>query len=156
MEESKRITGHAKTQTGHGRRKTSRPHRARLSLLLEASAQVECTQDCLARGQFGAQLNLEIDGGDELVSNIKKSGMNILAMAIGVLALGAMAIWQFYLFATFKGSQGIEDPQGGTHHFWWGLGAALLACIIGFFVFSVFLRYDKDNELHITSGASAH
>jgi UDP-N-acetylmuramyl pentapeptide phosphotransferase/UDP-N-acetylglucosamine-1-phosphate transferase len=89
------------------------------------------------------------------MSNIRKSGMNILAMVVGVIALAAMAIWQFYSFATFKDSQGIGDPQGGAHHFWWGLGAALVACIIGFFLFSVFLRYDRDNELHITSSASA-
>lgn len=82
---------------------------------------------------------------------IRKSGTNVLAMVVGMLALAAMAIWQFYSFATFKNSQGLGDPQGGAHHFWWGLGAALFACIIGFFVFSVFLRYDKKNELHITS-----
>ena len=85
------------------------------------------------------------------MDNIKKSGVNVLAMAVGMIALGAAAIWQFYRFATFKDSEGIVDLQGGGHHFWWGLGAALLACIIGFFVFSIFLRYDKDKELHITS-----
>jgi hypothetical protein len=85
------------------------------------------------------------------MSNIKKSGMNILAMAVGVIALGAVAVWQFYSFATFKDSQGVVDVQGGGHHFWWGLVAALLACVIGFVVFSVFLRYDKEDELHITS-----
>jgi hypothetical protein len=85
------------------------------------------------------------------MSNIKKSGVNILAMAVGVIALGAAAVWQFYRFATFRDSEGVVDLQGGTHHFWWGLGAALLACLIGFFVFSVLLRYDKDDELHITS-----
>jgi hypothetical protein len=85
------------------------------------------------------------------MSRIRKSRTNILAMMIGMAALAAMAVWQFYLFAKFKDSQGAMDVQGGTHHFWWGLGAALLACIIGFFVFSVFLRYDKRNELHITS-----
>jgi hypothetical protein len=85
------------------------------------------------------------------MSHIKKSGTNILAMMVGVAALAAIAVWQFYLFAKFKDSQGVLDAQGGTHHFWWGLGAALLACVIGFFAFSIFLRYDKKNELHITS-----
>jgi hypothetical protein len=85
------------------------------------------------------------------MSYLRKSGANILAMMIGVVALAAMAVWQFYLFATFKDSEGALDVQGGTHHFWWGLGAALLACVMGFFVFSVFLRYDKKNEMHITS-----
>ena len=85
------------------------------------------------------------------MGHIKKSGTNILAMAVGVMALMAMAIWQFYQFATFKDSRGILDIQGGGYHFWWGLGSALLACVIGFLVFSIFLRYDKEKELHITS-----
>ena len=85
------------------------------------------------------------------MSRLKKSRANILAMVICLLALVAMAIWQFILFATFTDSQGFRDPQGGTPHFWWGLGATLLACVIGFFVFSAFVRYDKDTELHITS-----
>ena len=93
---------------------------------------------------------MKTDGGLKMSRN-RKSGTNILAMIVGVAALAAMAVWQFYLFATFKDSQGAVDVQGGTHHFWWGLGAGLLACVIGFFVFSVFLRYDKKNELHITS-----
>jgi hypothetical protein len=85
------------------------------------------------------------------MSQIRKSGTNILTMIVGVGALVAMAVWQFYMFATFKDSLGAVDVQGGTHHFWLGLGAALLACVIGFFFFSVFLRYDRKNELHITS-----
>ena len=85
------------------------------------------------------------------MSNIKKRGANILLMAVGAVALGALAIWQFYRFATFRDSQNVVDLQGGGHHFWLGLGAALLACLIGFFVFSVLLRYDRDDELHITS-----
>lgn len=85
------------------------------------------------------------------MSKSRKSGTNILAMIIGVAALAAVAIWQLYLFAAFKDSQGVVDVQGGGHHFWWGLGTALLACVIGFFIFSVFLRYDKKNELHIIS-----
>lgn len=86
-----------------------------------------------------------------LMGNIKKSGTNILPMIIGMAALGAMAIWQFYLFATFKDSQGVVDIQGGGDHFWWGLGAALLACAIGFLVFSIFLPYYKERELQINS-----
>ena len=85
------------------------------------------------------------------MNNIKKRGTNVLLMAVGAVALGATAIWQFYRFATYKDSEGVVDLQGGGYHFWLGLGAALLACLIGFFVFSVLLRYDKDDELHITS-----
>ncbi|MDQ3818974.1 MAG: hypothetical protein M3362_15040 [Acidobacteriota bacterium] len=85
------------------------------------------------------------------MNHIKKSRTKISALVICVLALLTVAIWQFFLFATFTDSQGFRDPQGGAHHFWWGLGATLLACVIGFFVFSAFVRYDKNKELHITS-----
>ena len=82
---------------------------------------------------------------------IKKSLTNILAAVVGVLALAAMAVWQFYLFVTFKDSQGLVAAPGGTHHLWWALGAALSACLAGLLMFSVFVRYDETNEMHITS-----
>ena len=85
------------------------------------------------------------------MSSIRKSPINVMAAVLGVLMIVAVAIWQFYLFATFKDAQGIVDVQGGTHHLWWAIGAALMACLAGIFVFSVFLRYDSDEELHITS-----
>jgi hypothetical protein len=85
------------------------------------------------------------------MSYIRKSLTNVLASVIGVMLIATIAIWQFYLFVTFKDAQGIMDVQGGTYHLWWAIGAALIACLSGFFVFSVFLRYDRDDELHITS-----
>lgn len=85
------------------------------------------------------------------MSYIKKSLTNVLAAVIVVIAIAAIAIWQFYLFVTFRDSQGVVDVQGGTHHLWWAIGAGLIACLASFLVFSVFLRYDKDNEMHITS-----
>ncbi len=78
------------------------------------------------------------------MSNIRKSQTNLATM-VGVVLLAAIAIWQFYLFATFK------DAQGGTSHLWWAIGAALIACVAGVFVFSGFVRYDEANEMHITS-----
>jgi hypothetical protein len=83
--------------------------------------------------------------------NIRKSLTNVLAAVIGVVAIAAIAIWQFYLFVTFKDSLGLVDVQGGTHHLWWAVGAALIACLAGFLMFSVFVRYDEANEMHITS-----
>ena len=83
--------------------------------------------------------------------NIRKSPINVLAAVIGLMSFAAIASWQFYLFVTFKDSQGLVDVQGGTHHLWWAVGAALIACLAGFVVFSVFVRYDKDDEIHITS-----
>ncbi|MDQ3688242.1 MAG: hypothetical protein M3430_21975 [Acidobacteriota bacterium] len=85
------------------------------------------------------------------MSNIRKSLATVLAAVTGVIALAAIAIRQFYLFVIFRDSQGIVDVQGGTHHLWWAIGVGLIACLASFLVFSVFLRYDKDNEMHITS-----
>jgi hypothetical protein len=83
--------------------------------------------------------------------SIRKSLSNVLSAVIGVTAIAAVALWQFYLFATFKTSHGVVDVQGGTIHLWWAIGAAMIACLAGVLVFSVFLRHDKDDELHITA-----
>jgi hypothetical protein len=82
---------------------------------------------------------------------IRKSLTNVLAAIFGVIAIATIAIWQFYLFATFTDSMGVVDMQGGILHLWLSIGIGLFACIAGFFLFSYFLRYDKENELHITS-----
>ena len=71
-------------------------------------------------------------------------------LVIGLTALGAIATWQFYLFATFKDANGAIDIQGGTLHLWLAIGIAVLVCVGGFFLFSKVLRYDKQNEMHIT------
>jgi hypothetical protein len=83
--------------------------------------------------------------------HIRKSLTNVLAAVTGMIAIVAVAVWQFYLFVTFRTSHGVVDVQGGTIHLWLAIGAVLLACLAGFLVFSVFLRYDKDNDLHITA-----
>jgi hypothetical protein len=66
-------------------------------------------------------------------------------------ALAAIAAWQFYLFAVFKDANGVVDAQGGTLHLWLAIGIAIIVCVAGFFLISNFLRYDKRNEMHITS-----
>ena len=81
---------------------------------------------------------------------IRKSLTNVLSAVLGVIAIAAVAVWQFYLFVTFRTSHGILDAQGGAIHLWLAIGAVFVACLAGFLVFSVFLRYDKDNEMHIT------
>jgi len=81
----------------------------------------------------------------------KKNGKQVLSAVIGVISIAAIAIWQFYLFVTFKNAQGVVDVQGGTYHLWWAIGLALVACIGSFLFFSVFLRYDRNDEMHITS-----
>jgi hypothetical protein len=83
--------------------------------------------------------------------HIRKSSTSVLTAAIGVIALVMIAVWQFYLFVGFKGSSSVANAPGGTLHLWLAIGITLIACIGGFFVFSVFLRHDRDDELHITS-----
>jgi len=80
--------------------------------------------------------------------HIRKSSTSVLTAVIGVIALVMIAFWQFYLFVVFKGSSSIANAPGGTRHLWLAIGITLIACI-GFFVFSVFLRHDRDDELHI-------
>lgn len=85
------------------------------------------------------------------MSNMKTKSTNVLLGVTALVLLIGIAIWQFVLFARFKNAEGLIEVDGGGHHFWWGLSAALMACVVGFFVFSVFLRYDKNDELHITT-----
>ena len=85
----------------------------------------------------------------------KKSATKTLIAVLGLAVLGAVAAWQFYLFAVFKNANGVVDIQGGTVHLWLAIGAALVVCVAGFFLFSRFLRYDQGNEIHITSPSQA-
>jgi Kef-type K+ transport system membrane component KefB len=78
------------------------------------------------------------------MSYAKKDLKNVTGSIIGVVVAAALAVWQFYLFVTFAG-------QGGTSHLWWAIVMALVACGAAFMVFSVFVRHDTDDELHITS-----
>ena len=79
------------------------------------------------------------------MSYARKNLKNVLGSIISVIVVSAIAIWQFYLFVTFNG------VQGGTGHLWWAIVLAVLACATAFLVFSVFLRHDPDDDLHITS-----
>jgi hypothetical protein len=82
------------------------------------------------------------------MSYVRKSITGVWATSIGVVLLGAIAVWQFYLFVTSEGATGILSGRG---HLWLAIVSAVFACIAAFFVFSVFLRYDRDDEMHITS-----
>ena len=81
----------------------------------------------------------------------QRTSIKSLVAVIGLAALAAFGAWQFYLFVGFKNSQGVADVQGGTVHLWLAIGIALIVCIAGVFLFSKFLRYDAQNEIHITS-----
>ena len=79
------------------------------------------------------------------MSYARKDLKKVTASIIGVVVASALGVWQFYVFVTFEGS------QGGTRHLWWAIAMALVACGAAFAVFSVFVRHDTDDELHITS-----
>lgn len=85
------------------------------------------------------------------MSYVRKNSASVRGLIFGVIVLTAIAIWQFYLFATFRNEDGIVDVEGGTSHLWLAIGMAILACIASFFIFLVFVRHDTDDELHITS-----
>lgn len=72
-------------------------------------------------------------------------------MTAMTVLLSIAAIWQFYLFATFEKVTGAIDVEGGAHHFWWAAGFALIACVLAFLSFSVLIRYDSSDEMHITA-----
>ena len=85
------------------------------------------------------------------MSNIKKSMTNGLIATAVVSAFAVIAAWQFYLFATFRNSQGLFDAGGGTIHLWLAVGAAVVACVAGFIAFTVSVGYNEANDMHINS-----
>jgi len=79
------------------------------------------------------------------MSYARKNTRNVTGSIAAVVIVATLAVWQFYQFVTFSGA------HGGTGHLWWAISLALLACTASFLVFSVFLRHDPDDDLHITS-----
>ena len=84
----------------------------------------------------------------------QKTRKNLLPALIGVISLTAVAVWQFYVFVTFKDETGLVDVLGGRLHLWVAIGLGLIACIAAFFILSVFLTHDRSDEMHITSQPS--
>jgi peptidoglycan/LPS O-acetylase OafA/YrhL len=81
--------------------------------------------------------------------SIRKSRKNVLSAVVAVMSVAA--IWQFYVFVTFTDAAGVVDVQGGRQHLWWAIGLGLIACIAAFLLLSALLRYDRNDEMHITS-----
>jgi Kef-type K+ transport system membrane component KefB len=79
------------------------------------------------------------------MSYARKNRKSVTASIVGVIALATVAIWQFYAFVTFNGA------QGGSIHLWLAIAMAVLAFGVAFLMFSVFVRHDTDDDLHITS-----
>ena len=85
------------------------------------------------------------------MSRIKKSMANGWIATAVIAVIAVIAAWQFYLFATFKDSQGVFDAGGGTIHLWLALGAAAVACVAGFLAFSVSVGHNEADDMHINS-----
>lgn len=76
-----------------------------------------------------------------------KNLTDLAAGIVGVVAL-LFAVYQFYLFATFKNAQGMFDLQGGQSHLWMAIAATVVAFVGGLIVF---VRHvNKEEEIHIT------
>jgi membrane associated rhomboid family serine protease len=88
--------------------------------------------------------------GKQFMSYAKKNVKNLYMSVAGIFVLAAIGIWQFYQFVNFTNASGVADTQGGSVHLWWAITMAVFACIAGVLVFSVFLRHDTEDELHIT------
>ena len=74
--------------------------------------------------------------------------------ASGVVLIALAAIWQFYVFVTFKNIAGVPDLQGGKAHLWWAISLAVVAFIGAFLLLSTSMQYDRGSEMHITSPPS--
>ena len=84
------------------------------------------------------------------MNHAAKKVKGIRMFIVASLILTIIAIWQFYLFATFRDSNGLFESQGGYLHLWGAIFAALLALIAAFFILLALQRRDREDELHIT------
>lgn len=76
-----------------------------------------------------------------------KSLDNVLCWGVAVIAF-AFAIWQLFVFLTFKDAQGIPDMMAGASHLWWAIGAAIVACAC---IVISFVRHPHvEEEIHVT------
>jgi CDP-diglyceride synthetase len=84
------------------------------------------------------------------MSYATKNLKNVVGSIAGFVVVAAIAIWQFYAYVTFKDAKGLLNAEGGTMHLLLAIVMAVFACLVGFLVFSIFLRHDTDDDLHIT------
>jgi CDP-diglyceride synthetase len=84
------------------------------------------------------------------MSYATKNLKNVVGAITGLIVVAGVGIWQFYAYVTFKDASGLLDAEGGTVHLLLAIVMAVFACLIGFLVFSIFLRHDSDDDLHIT------
>jgi len=84
------------------------------------------------------------------MSYATKNLKNVAGSIAGLIVVAIVGIWQFYAYVTFKDANGLLSGEGGTMHLLLAIVMAVFACLIGFLVFSIFLRHDSDDDLHIT------
>ncbi len=84
------------------------------------------------------------------MSYAAKNLKNVVGSIFGLVVVATIAIWQFYAYVTFKDANGLLNVEGGTMHLLLAIVMAVFACLIAFLVFSIFLRHDTDDDLHIT------
>ena len=85
------------------------------------------------------------------MSYARRNLMNVIGAIAAVVVMAAIAVWQFYLFATFSEPVGVGRAQGGSGHLLWAAAMTVFACGAAFLVFLVFVRHDSDDDLHITT-----
>jgi CDP-diglyceride synthetase len=84
------------------------------------------------------------------MSYATKNLKNVVGSIASLVVAAAIGIWQFYAYVTFKDANGLPNADGGGMHLLLAIVMAVFACFIGFLVFSIFLRHDTDDDLHIT------
>lgn len=77
---------------------------------------------------------------------IKHRSAKFVTAIVSVIVMVTAASRQLYLFVVFRNAQGLSDIQGGRYHLWLALGASLIACVAGCFMFLFFLRYGAQGK----------
>lgn len=83
----------------------------------------------------------------------KTSTVTFLSLAL-LVSMVSLASWQFYKYATFQHDNGLANIDGGGSHLVVALLLTISACVLGFFMASRLLRYNAEQELHITAPPS--
>jgi uncharacterized membrane protein (Fun14 family) len=84
------------------------------------------------------------------MSFINKRVIRVVAAVLGMFTMAMIASRQLYLFSVFRDASGILDQQGGAHHLWLAIGAALIACLAGALMFFFMLqRSGKEDVLRV-------
>ena len=80
--------------------------------------------------------------------HIKQRQTKFVVAVVGTIVMAIAASRQLYLFVVFRNAEGLLDAQGGRYHLWLAIGAVLLACLAGCFMFFFTLRHGtKGNDL---------